>query len=469
MLKLYNSLGQKKQVFKAAKAKNVTIYTCGPTVYGKPHIGNLASFLTADLLKRYIKWSGYKVTHVTNITDVDDKMIKGAQTAGISLESYAKPFTEAFFEDLAALNIEPADYYPRATQYINQIVDLIKKLLDRGYAYKGSDGSIYFKIAKFRPYGRLIRLKKQSLKIGVRVALDDYDKKAASDFALWKAWTPEDGSVFWDTEIGKGRPGWHIECSAMSMSLLGPTIDIHTGAIDLKFPHHTNEIAQSEAATGKKFVRFWLHRAFLQMGKEKMAKRLGNVLNLDDIINQGFSPRTFRYLVLTNHYRTPLIYNKEAMKGAKNSLASIDEFIRRLEGIKTVDGRYKADREVKAVRKDFQKYFDSDLNAPRAMAVIFRFIRQINQQINKDKLGAKEAGKILTLFRDLDRIYGFIFENKGNKGLCEEVRKLMAERAEAKKRKDYQKADELRALSVQKYGVEIRDGKDGEQTWVQKE
>ncbi|MFH1366752.1 MAG: cysteine--tRNA ligase [Patescibacteria group bacterium] len=465
MQKFYNSLGQKIQFFRPLKRNRVSIYSCGPTVYGVPHIGNLAAFLTADLLKRYLKWSRVKVTHVMNITDVDDKTIKGARSAGISLESYVKPYTQAFFHDLKELNVEPADYYPRATEYISQIVELVKKLLEKSYAYKGSDNSTYYNIAKFRRYGELVRLKRQKLKIGARVSSDDYDKEGASDFALWKAWTPEDGDIFWDTEIGKGRPGWHIECSAMSMALLGPTLDIHTGAIDLKFPHHTNEIAQSEAATGKPFVRYWLHRAFLQMGKEKMAKRTGNVLKLEDLKQEGFSPRIFRYLVLVNHYRTPLVYTKESMAGAKNSLDSIDEFVRRPEAIKMFNSRYTADSEIKKTRQDIKKYLDDDLNAPRAAAVLFRFIRKINQEINKAKLSAKEAKKILAFLKDLDQIWGFIFWPEDKRELTPEVESLLAGRKQARLARDFVKSDQIRQELLKK-GIEVRDGKDGEQTWV---
>lgn len=466
MLKLYNTLTQKKQEFKPLKGKEITLYNCGPTVYARPHIGNLSSFLFPDLLKRYLEFNSYKVKQVMNITDVDDKTIKGSLRTGVSLETYTKPFVDNFFQDLRKLNIKPADYYPRATEYINEIVNLVKKLLDKGYAYKGEDGSIYFRISKFPRYGRLVRLKKQSLKVGARVSSDDYNKQEASDFALWKAWNPSDGDVFWDTELGKGRPGWHIECSAMSTSLLGETIDIHTGAIDLKFPHHTNEIAQSEGATGKQFVRFWLHRSFLRMGQEKMAKRLGNILTLDNLMDKGHLPRTFRYLVLTSHYRTPLVYSEAAMKAAKKSLENIDEFIRRLKGVKQTKEKYKIDLLIERAYRNFQKYLDDDLNTPRAISVIFNFIRRINKEIDKENLNFRAARKALDFLKDIDQVWGFLFEeSKEERVLSKEEKKLLEERAEARKNKDYTKADRIREELLEK-GIEVRDEKNGKQIWV---
>ncbi|MFA5070114.1 MAG: cysteine--tRNA ligase [Patescibacteria group bacterium] len=465
MLKLYNSLGNKIQAFKPIKGGQVTIYSCGPTVYGRAHIGNLSSFLFSDLLKRYLRYRGYKVAHAMNLTDVDDKTIKGSQQAHLPLETYTAPFIAGFFKDLRDLNIAPADYYPRATQYVPKMVELVKLLLVNGSAYRGQDNSIYFNIKSFPRYGQLINLKKQRLKDGARISSDDYDKEQASDFVLWKAWQPSDGDIFWDTDIGKGRPGWHLECSVMSTSLLGKTIDIHTGGIDLKFPHHSNEIAQSESAYKRLFVRYWLHRAFLQMGRERMAKRLGNVLNLTDLVKQGHSPRAFRFLILTNHYRTPLIFAEKTLVYAENSLKTIDEFVGRLEKIISAGGQYRSSKDILKFKKEFIKNLDSDLNSPKAIALLFDYIRKINIQINKERLSVKEAKIILNFLKDIDRVWGFIFPLENRRELADEEKILLEARKNARQNKDFAKSDQIRQELLKK-GVEVRDGKDGEQTWV---
>jgi len=465
MFKLYNSLSKKKENFKPLKKKKVTMYSCGPTVYAKPHIGNLSAFLSADLLKRYLNYSGFEVTQAMNLTDVDDKTIKGSQKAGVNLETYTRPFIEDFFKDIKSLNINQAKFYPKATEFISEIVAMVKTLLDKDYAYEGDDGSIYFKVKKFKKYGRLVNLSRQKLKSGARVLHDSYNKKEVADFALWKAWSPEDGDVFWETELGRGRPGWHIECSAMSTTLLGPLIDIHTGAIDLKFPHHSNEIAQSEAATGQTFVKYWVHRSYLRMGQEKMSKSLGNVLNLEQITKQGFTPRHFRYLVLTNHYRTPLVYTKTALKSAKNSLKKIDEFTERLNNITGTKSDFDCKKYLDKTKKDFEKYMDDDLNTPRAMAVIFRFIKKINKEFDNKNISQNESQRILKFLKDIDQIWGFIFWPKAEKReLTFEEKKLLEERKRARKEKNFEDSDRIRDL-LKENGIEVRDTKEGEQVW----
>ncbi|MEM7819165.1 MAG: cysteine--tRNA ligase, partial [Candidatus Aenigmatarchaeota archaeon] len=291
VLKLFNTLTRKKEVFKPIKKNEVRMYTCGPTVYDFAHIGNFRTYVWQDILKRWLLFKGFKVKHVMNLTDIDDKTIKGAREQGISLREFTEKYIKAFFEDSKTLNLLPADVYPRATEHIREIVELIKILIEKGYAYKGEDGSIYYDISKFKDYGKLSKLKIKELKAGARVKSDSYTKEEAYDFALWKAWDPEDGEVFFETEIGKGRPGWHIECSAMSMKYLGETFDIHTGGVDLIFPHHENEIAQSEAATGKKFVNYWLHAEHLIVEGRKMSKSLGNFYTLRDLLAKGYDPR----------------------------------------------------------------------------------------------------------------------------------------------------------------------------------
>jgi len=308
---VYNTLTRQKEEFKPLKGKQVGFYSCGPTVYNVIHIGNLKSFLAEDVLKRYLTYKGFKVKHVRNITDVDDKTIRDSQKEGVSLKEFTDRYTKAFFEDLETVRILPADVYPKATEHIKQMVALVKKLLDKGIAYKGEDGSIYYDITKFPEYGKLAHIDFKTLKTGARVKQDEYEKGQAQDFALWKAWDKEDGKVFWETEIGKGRPGWHIECSAMSMAYLGDSFDIHGGGEDLIFPHHENEIAQSEGATGKKFAKYWVHNAFLQVNGEKMSKSLGNFYTLRDL--KGYNPIAVRYLMISGNYRRTLIFRNSRL------------------------------------------------------------------------------------------------------------------------------------------------------------
>ncbi|MEM7825323.1 MAG: cysteine--tRNA ligase, partial [Candidatus Aenigmatarchaeota archaeon] len=333
-LKLYNTLTRKKEVFKPIRKNEVRMYTCGPTVYDFAHIGNFRTYVWQDILKRWLLYKGFRVIHVMNITDIDDKTIKGSRSQGISLKEFTEKYTEAFFKDSESLNLLPANFYPRATQHIKEIVELIKILIRKGYAYKSEDGSIYYNISKFKSYGKLSKLKIKELKAGARVKLDSYTKEEAYDFALWKAWDPEDGDVFFETDIGKGRPGWHIECSAMSMKYLGETFDIHTGGVDLIFPHHENEIAQSEAATGKKFVKYWLHAEHLIVEGRKMSKSLGNFYTLRDLIGKGYNPISIRYLLLSTHYKQQLNFTFESLESAKNTVESLFNFLLKLKEIK---------------------------------------------------------------------------------------------------------------------------------------
>src|SRR3989344_3228869 len=333
-LKLYNTLTRKKEIVKPIKDKIVKLYTCGPTVWDYAHIGNFRAYVCVDILKRYLKYKGFKVKHVMNITDVDDKTIKGANREGISLKDYTRKYEKLFFEDIEALNIDKADVYPRATEHIKEMVEIIKKLLKNKVAYKSDDGSVYYDISKFKDYGKLSHTKISSLKEGARVKQDSYEKEEARDFALWKAYSPEDGNVFWETEISKGRSGWHIECSAMSMKHLGNHFDIHAGGIDLVFPHHENEIAQSEASTKKKFANYWFHNEHLLVNGQKMSKSLGNFFTLRDLLQKGFNPKAIRYLLLSANYRMQLNFTEEAVKSAENAVQRLSDFMIKLKEIK---------------------------------------------------------------------------------------------------------------------------------------
>ncbi len=330
VLVLYNSLGRRLTKFKPLSGKRVKMYTCGPTVYNYAHIGNFRTFVFEDVLRRYLKHKGYSVLQVKNITDVEDRIIEGIKRTGMSLQELTDFFTKAFMEDLDTLNIQRAEQYPRATEFIDEMVKAVESLMKKGYAYRAEDGSIYFSIKKFPRYGRLSGIKQAEVKSGTRVAADHYEKMGANDFALWKAWDPDDGSVFWETSLGKGRPGWHIECSVMAMKYLGASFDIHTGGKDLKFPHHENEIAQSEALTGKRFVKVWLHSEFLNINGEKMSKSLGNFITLRDLVKQAWSPRAIRLFLISAHYRDELNLTDNSMGQAEATMKKIDQFYERL-------------------------------------------------------------------------------------------------------------------------------------------
>ncbi len=420
-LKIYNTLTRKKEVFKPIHKEYVGMYSCGPTVYNYAHIGNLRTYLFNDLVKRSLIFLGYKVKHVMNITDVDDKTIKASQKEGTSLKEFTRRYEKIFFEDLKELNVIKPDFVLRATESIPEMVKLIENLIEKGYAYKTSDG-IYFSIEKSKGYGKLAQLEKIKKTLS-RMAQDEYDKSNPQDFALWKFYAPEDGDVFWNAPFGKGRPGWHIECSAMSMKILGESIDIHTGAIDLKFPHHTNEIAQSEAATGKKFVKYWIHGGFLTMKEGKMSKSLGNILTLNEIKKSSFNPLNYRYLCLTTHYREPLLFTPENLQSAKTSYERLKNICENLEDNKKINEKY---------LKEFKEAMEDDLNAPKALAVLWKLVRD-----------EKAEGKIQTI-KKIDEVFGLKLLEKETLEIPKEVQKLVDERNLARKNKNWKLSDELR-------------------------
>ena len=455
MLKLFNTLTRKIELFKPLHDAEVGIYTCGPTVYDYIHIGNCRAFVFADLLHRYLEYKGYKVKHVVNLTDVDDKTIKGSQKEGIPLSKYTEKYAKAFFEDIATLNIKPAFKYPRATEHIKEMVELIKKLLEKGYAYKAKDG-IYYDISKFPDYGKLSKIDVSKLKKGARVNVQEYDKQEAADFALWKFWTPEDGDVFWETEIGKGRPGWHIECSAMSMKYLGETFDIHTGGVDLIFPHHENEIAQSEAATGKKFVNYWLHNEFVLVNGKKMSKSLGNFFTLRDLLNKGYSWRAIRYTLLSVHYREQLNISEESLEAARNAVERIYDFLLRLKESNSEKPNENVEVLIKNLLENFEKEMDNDLNISAALAVIFNFIKEIN----KLELTKEEASEVKKAILKLDNVLGLKLEELIQEKLPKEIEELIKKREELRKNKQYQEADKIRD-ELKKKGILLEDTKEG--------
>jgi len=421
VLKLYNTLTREKEEFKPLHDKEVGMYSCGPTVYNYAHIGNLKNYIFNDFVKRSLRFLGYKVKQVMNMTDVDDKTIKASQKEKTSLKVLTRKYEKSFLSDLHELNISYPDIIVRATEHIKEMVELVKVLLKKGYAYRANDG-IYFSISKFKDYGKIAQLEKMK-DTKERIINDEYDKENAHDFVLWKFYTPEDGDIFWETEIGKGRPGWHLECSAMSMKYLGETFDIHTGAVDLIFPHHTNEIAQSEAATGKQFVKYWMHGGFLTIKKGKMSKSIGNVFYLKDLKEKGFLPLHYRYMCLTAHYRASLIFAIENLEAAKNSYERLKNIISEIKDDKKTNKKYLA---------EFEKAISDDLDMPNALAVLWEMLRD-----------EKAEGK-LNAVKKMDEVFGLKLLEKEKIQIPREIKKLMQEREEARKSKDWKKADKLR-------------------------
>ncbi len=459
VLKLYNTLTKRKEEFKPLEGNVVKIYTCGPTVYDYAHIGNFRAYIFADILRRYLKYfKGYKVIHVMNITDIDDKIIKAVNEQNVDLEEYVSKYIKIFFEDIKTLNLETFEYYPRVTKHIKDIVEAIKKLLEKGYAYKSKDGSIYYDISKFKDYGKLSGIR--NVKKKSRISHDSYSKEEIGDFALWKAYKPEDGKVYFETEFGRGRPGWHIECSVLAMKYLGETIDIHTGGVDLIFPHHENEIAQSEAITGKQFVRFWLHNEHLIVEGRKMSKSLGNIITLRDLLNKGYSWRAIRFLLLSTHYRRQLNFTYDALKSAENTVRNLANFVIKLKFL-NVNGKYDEElkKKLEEARRKFEEYMDDDLNISEALASLFEFISFVNKKINKGEVSRKNLDEVLEFILKVDKVLGLKLDEFLN--VDENVIKLIKEREEARKRKDYKRADEIRNYIREKYGLILEDTKYG--------
>ena len=430
----------------------------GHSVYDFAHIGNFRAYVCSDILKRYLKYKGFKVKHVMNITDVDDKTIKGANKEGISLKEYTKRYEKAFFEDIGTLNIDKADIFPRATEHIKEMVEIIKRLLKNKIAYESEDGSIYYDISKFRDYGKLSHTRITALKEGARIKQDSYEKEQAQDFALWKAYDKEDGNVFWKTEIGNGRPGWHIECSAMSMKYLGEHFDIHAGGVDLVFPHHENEIAQSEASTKKKFVNYWFHNEHLLVDGHKMSKSLGNFYTLRDLLNKNYNPKAIRYLLLSAHYRMQLNFTEEAVKASENAVQRLHDFMIKLKEIKNKINNKNTNKIIQKTKKEFEEAMDDDLNISVALAHIFEFVKEVNIFMMENKIGKNDAKKIIKFMHDIDKVLG-ILEEKEEK-LSSEFKKLIEEREKSRKERNFAKADKIREQLKQK-GIILEDTKEG--------
>jgi cysteinyl-tRNA synthetase len=458
-IELRDTLTGGRHVLEPIEAGHVRIYSCGPTVYGPAHVGNFRSFLFADILVRFLRWSGLRVTWAMNITDIDDKIIRGAAAEGMSIGELAERWLARFMEDAAALRMTTPDVLPRATGHIDDMVSLIEQLIERGHAYRTDDGSIFFRISSWPAYGRLARLDPEQLRVGERVEADEYAKDDVRDFALWKAPKPDEPS--WDTAIGPGRPGWHIECSAMSMKHLGKSFDIHTGGVDLIFPHHEDEIAQSEAATGVPFVRTWLHCAHLQMSGEKMAKSTGNISRVADLLAEGVSPRALRYALISVHYRQALDYSPESLAAAAAAVERLDTLLAALASY----AEARADdptlpAALDDARAAFATALADDLNVSAALGAVFDLVREVNRRIVDRAISTADAERIADFLRDLDRVLAVLPDAVS---LDAELQALVEAREAARAASDWATSDRLRAELAER-GVAVEDTRDG-QRW----
>jgi cysteinyl-tRNA synthetase len=459
-IRLQDTLTGETRPLEPLEPGHVRVYSCGPTVYGPAHIGNFRSFLFADKLVRYLRYRGLRVTWVMNLTDIDDKIIRGAAAEGITTGELADRYAARFLADAAAVGMTIPDAIPRATGHIPQIASLVQTLLDRGHAYRTDDGSVFFRIASWPAYGRLARLDPEAMRVGERVEADEYAKDDVRDFALWKG--PKPGEPSWDTEIGPGRPGWHIECSAMSMAAFGPSFDVHTGGVDLVFPHHEDEIAQSEAATGEPFVQTWLHCAHLRLGGEKMAKSTGNIARVGELLEAGVSPRALRYALTSVHYRAPLNWTEDSLPAAAAA-------VERLDALLTALAAYAEPRDddptlpavLDAMRAGFEAGLDDDLNVSASLGALFDGVRELNRRIDARSLSTADATRAADAIRALDAVLGVTAP--AEEGLEPELQALLDARAAARAARDWAASDRLRDELLAR-GVAVEDSRDG-QRW----
>jgi cysteinyl-tRNA synthetase len=459
-IRLHDTLSGSLRALEPLEPGHVRVYSCGPTVYGPAHVGNFRSFLFADLLVRHLRWRGLRVTWVMNLTDVDDKIIRGAAAERIGIDALAERWIDRFLEDANTLRMTKPDVMPRATEHIPQMVSLLERLLAAGHAYRTDDGSVFFRIASWPAYGRLARLDPDQLRVGERVAADEYSKDDVRDFVLWKG--PREGEPSWETEVGPGRPGWHLECSAMSMHYLGESFDVHTGGVDLVFPHHEDEIAQSEAATGQPFVGTWLHCAHLQMGGRKMAKSEGNIARVADILATGTSPRALRYALLAAHYRTGLSFSDDSLSAATAAVERLDAVVAALEAYDAAGPDDPAMPGVlAAAREAFGNALDDDLAVSPALGALFDLVRDLNRRIAERTLSSSDAGVALGALRDLDVVLGLLPDPVD--ALPADLAALLDARAAARAERDWAASDRLRD-ELAAAGIVVEDSRDG-QRW----
>jgi cysteinyl-tRNA synthetase len=476
-IQFYNTLTDRTEPFVPLVLGEVRAYTCGPTVYDFAHIGNFRTFVFQDVLRRYLKSRGYRVIQVMNLTDVDDRIIQKAAAAGVSIREYTEKYIQAYLDDRRALNLEPPEHIARATEHIDDMVELIQRLTAKGFTYT-SEGSIYFRISKFPDYGKLSKIDVAGMQTGARVDMDRYDKDNARDFALWKA--PKPGEHFWETPIGPGRPGWHIECSAMAMAYLGETLDIHSGGVDLTFPHHENEIAQSEAATGKQFTHYWLHAEHLLVGAEVMSKSKGNFATVRELLSQGHKPSSLRFLLASVPYRRQLNFTPESLQGAASSVERLRTFAARIRSGKFPAGESPemATRAAKAL-EEFDRGLADDLNTAQALAAIFDLARDVNTAVDRGEFRQADAAPVLAALDSFDAIFAVLRDDDAEKlralGLAAdsvalsdaEIEALVAERQAARKRRDFAASDRIRDRLAER-GVILEDSRDGGVRWKRK-
>ena len=461
MIKFFNTMDRTLEEFKSICPNEVRMYTCGPTVYNFAHIGNFRAYMFEDLLRRTLKYFGYKVTQVMNLTDVDDKTIRDSQAANMSLNDFTAQYKKSFFEDLKVLNIEAAEVYPAATEHIDEMITLIEVLVEKGYAYKADDNCVYFSISKFPEYGKLAKIDLENQRSGVRIKNDEYAKDSVADFALWKAWDENDGDVHWESPWGKGRPGWHIECSAMAMRYLGKTFDIHTGGIDNMFPHHEDEIAQSEAANGCTYVNYWLHCAHLMVEGDKMSKSAGNFYTLRECVDKGYDGRELRWVLLGAHYRKKLNFTFAACEQARITLNKLNELFVRLKDIDIEGDGSEAQKIVLKAKHAFDNGLADDLNISEALAAVFGLQHDGNKLLNANSLSKAGAEIILEQFRKFDKIFA-VFEVDAVKeeSIPDEVLEMAEKRCTARATKDWATADTMRD-QLKEAGWVVEDSADG--------
>jgi cysteinyl-tRNA synthetase len=476
-IRFHNTLGGKIEAFTPLKSDEVRMYTCGPTVYDYAHIGNFRTFVFQDILRRFLRFRGFKMNHVMNLTDVDDRIIANSAAAGVSIREYTEKFAQAFFDDCKTLSIEAPEHWIRATDHIDDMVKLIRRLQEKTYTYP-SEGSIYYRIAKFPPYGQLSNIDVTGIQAGARVDVDRYEKESARDFALWKA--PKPGEHFWETPIGKGRPGWHIECSAMAMKYLGETLDIHTGGIDLAFPHHENEIAQSEGATGKRFVRYWMHAEHLLVEGEKMSKSLGNFYTLRDLFGKGYKPSALRFALASVPYRKQFNFTFDGLQQATSSVERLRNFAGRLSQGKFPAGKQKGmAARVAEAAEEFDAGLSDDLNTARALAAAFDLLRETNIAMDKGDFREGDVAAAQQFLANFDRVFAVMNDNDAEKlralgfGATDsgpddtEIEKLVADRQAARQRRDFAASDRIRQELANR-GILVEDSRDGSVRWKRK-
>ena len=458
MIKFYNTIDRKKVDFTPMVDGKISLYTCGPTVYNFAHIGNFRAYIFEDLLRRTLEFCDYEVLHVMNLTDIDDKTINKANLEKIPLKEFTDKYIAAFYEDVEALNILPAHHYPRATDFIDGMIDMIQDLESKGYTYTTEDGSVFFKISQYKDYGRLANLQVEDLLLGERVENDEYEKEEMRDFALWKSYKKEEGDIFWESPWGKGRPGWHIECSVMSTHYLGNHFDIHCGGVDNIFPHHENEIAQSCCATDEKFVNYWLHNEHLLVDNQKMSKSLGNFYTIRDLIEKGYTPQSIRYTLLSTHYRQKLNFTLDKLTNSQKSINKIKELKRRVKLITDdkIEGRDFKDESSKMIL-DFSNCLKNDLNISGALGEMFIWINLVFKELDADNVSFAGSLLIVEALESIDRVLG-ILESENNIENGDKIADLLEKRAEARRNKDWNFADKIREeIDALGYVVEDTD------------